>query len=702
MDGSSRLAPGPGDAGGAELVRRPVWLLYADPGLARLSRSWTGSITAIMKWLHYADHHLAPLCRSWIGSIGAVGDNYLPFLVEPYEAVRRLLINCLEIVELHALSETSGSRKLLIVVKQLRSVRKRSLSYDEAGLLPTDLHWLSKLWRNHVVREDQHGRVYLDRVYLELAILFRLRDELKSGDLFVPKGDRFDDYREHLVDDARLEQELAAFGLTTGIEIDSKKHLGKLVDTLTKTIRRVDERFVDNDYAEIVDGRLSLKRVEGTKPSPEVLRLDAMISERMTPVNIVDVLVDTCRWLNLHKEFRTVAEGRGRIADLLPRVVTTLLCYGCNLGPVQTERSVRGVSRKQVSWINHQYTREDTLHRCINKAINRYSSYRLPSYWGSGKSASADGTQWRLYEQNLISERHIRYGGYGGIGYYHVSDNYIALMSHFTTCGTYEAVYILDGMLNNTSNVQPDTVHGDTHAQSLPVFALAHLLGIKLMPRIRNMNDLVFSRAEAGQRCKHIAALFSDDIDWALIEAQFNEMLRIAVSIKVGMITASSILRRLGTKSRSNPVYQAFRELGKVTRTMFMLDYIDDIELRKVIQAATNKSEQFNKFVKLVFFGSEGIIAENLRHEQMKMVKYSHLVANLIILYNVNEMTRVIGELQREGVEFSDAVLAKFSPYRLGHVNRFGDYTVDGSRSAGKTFEDWGNDLGTTGSEPEP
>ncbi len=55
-----------------------------------------------------------------------------------------------------------------------------------------------------------------------------------------------------------------------------------------------------------------------------------------------------------------------------------------------------------------------------------------------------------------------RYGGYGGIGYYHVSDKYIALFSHFIPCGVYEAVYILDGLINNQSVIQPDTLHGDT------------------------------------------------------------------------------------------------------------------------------------------------------------------------------------------------------------------------------------------------
>ncbi len=88
--------------------------------------------------------------------------------------------------------------------------------------------------------------------------------------------------------------------------------------------------------------------------------------------------------------------------------------------------------------------------------------------------------------EDLLAEYHIRYGGYGGIGYYHVSDTYIALFSHFILCGVWEAVYILDGLLKNDSAIQPDTVHADTQGQSAPVFALAYLLGITLMPRIRD------------------------------------------------------------------------------------------------------------------------------------------------------------------------------------------------------------------------
>ncbi|CAM5407111.1 hypothetical protein RLIN73S_02262 [Rhodanobacter lindaniclasticus] len=126
---------------------------------------------------------------------------------------------------------------------------------------------------------------------------------------------------------------------------------------------------------------------------------------------------------------------------------------------------------RQQAWLNLKYVTGDTLQACHVDTINLYNKFELPGYWGSGKSASADGTKWSVYEQNLLSEYHIRYGGYGGIGYYHVSDKYIALFSRFIPCGAYEAIYILDGLIENRSDIRPDTVHGDTQAQIFPCLA---------------------------------------------------------------------------------------------------------------------------------------------------------------------------------------------------------------------------------------
>ncbi|MEQ9443916.1 MAG: Tn3 family transposase, partial [Cyclobacteriaceae bacterium] len=136
------------------------------------------------------------------------------------------------------------------------------------------------------------------------------------------------------------------------------------------------------------------------------------------------------------------------------------------------------------------------------------------------------------------------------------------------------------------------------------------------------------------------------------------------------------LIGRFTGRIRKNKLYFAFRELGRVIRALFLLDYTFDTELRKTIHAATNKSEEFNQFADWLAFASK-VIPENLRHEQTKIIKYNHLVANLVILYNVDEMTRVLDDLLQEGYPIDEDLLKNLSPYRTEHINRFGSYTLN-------------------------
>ncbi len=504
-----------------------------------------------------------------------------------------------------------------------------------------------------------------------------LRIGLKSGDLFVENSEEYDDYRDQLISWNQYDEQVEDYSKLVGLPADPGEFVNNLKINLTDTADRIDRQFPKNKLVDINEGELVIHKHDKVSQPQGLKALNKAIIERMPEKSILDILVEAESWLNLHTGFGPFSGFESKINDLRKRFVSTLFCYGCNLGPVQTARSLKDISRKQVSWLNLHHVTEEYLEHATEKVINAYNKFILPKYWGSGKHASADGTKWNVYEQNLLSEYHIRYGGYGGIGYYHVSDMYIALFSHFIPCGVYEAVYILDGLIKNESDVQPDTIHGDTQSQNAPVFGLAYLLGINLMPRIRGLKKLVFFRPGRGSSYDNIDQLFGESINWSLIETHFRDIMRIVLSIKSGKISPSTILRRLGTKSRKNKLYFAFRELGRVIRTIFLLKYISDVKIRKTVHSATNKSEEFNEFLQWLFFGSEGVITENVRHEQRKIVKYNHLVANMVILHNAEAMTKVINELHVEGMEITKDMLAALSPYRKDHINRFGDYTLD-------------------------
>ncbi len=619
-------------------------------------------------------------------------NNYLQFLPKRYtKPLRKALLDSLALL---GIDHTTHGGNLLACLQSVfkfrdEKIRTLAVSYFEdvsvggEGLV---IDWIPNAWHSILYTDLKPNRVnrfmYMD--VLELCVLTEISKRFLSGDIFVQKSTKYDDYRHHLIGWEEFHEGVTDFCDQVNLSEDPRAFTNDLKKSFADVARYVDDKIPEDDYLEITHESISLKKRVADSENRHIKKVDQALRDNLPDINIIDLLLECLDWTEIDRAFQPLSGHQRKVRDYKKRLVASLVCFGLNLGPSQTARSIKSLTRKQIAYLNLSHIREKDLIKATETIINAYNEYDLPRYWGSGSNASVDGTRFDMYEQNLLSEYHLRYASYGGIGYYLVSDKYIALFSRFIPCGVREAMYLIDAIIDNNSDIQPHAVQGDTHAQSTVVFGLAYLLGIKLMPRIKRINSLIFFKPDRRVRYQHMDELFSEGINYELIRKNYRNMLRIAMSIKEGRVSASTIARRLGSRGIRNSLYYAFRELGRVIRTMFLLEYISDIELRESIQASTCKSEEFNNFIQWIFFFNKGEIQENLRAEQDKMIRYSHLVANMVILYNVNAMTKTLAELKKDGLMVTPEVLRGLSPYRTEHINLLGDYTIDTSRRSGK------------------
>ncbi|MBN9424261.1 MAG: Tn3 family transposase [Candidatus Accumulibacter sp. 66-26] len=600
------------------------------------------------------------------------GDNYFPLLWRFYRSHRPTLFR---MVHLLTMTSTSEDQSLMQALDALLAHENRKGAWiDEA----VDLSFSNERWKRTVLVKTDDGE-RISRPHFEVCVFSALAAEIKSGDVSIQGSEAYADYREQLLSWEECEPLVTDYCAQLDFAADAAGFTTSLRDSLTEIAVTVDAGFPENKSLGIDEAGLPmLKRSTPREPKASARALETALLERLPERNVIDVLCNVAHWTSWNRHFGPLSGSDPKIENHGERYILTAFTYGCNLGPMQASRHLRGaVTPHMLSFINRRHVNANKLNAALRDIINRYHGFQLPKVWGEGKSAAADGTKFDMFDQNLLAEYHIRYGGYGGIAYHHVADNYVALFSHFIPCGVWEAVYIIEGLLQNKSDIQPDTVHADTQGQSAPVFALAYLLGIKLMPRIRNWHDLVFFRPSKETTYEHIDTLFKDAIDWNLIETHWKDLVRVVLSIKAGKISSSTLLRKLGNYSRKNRLYQAFRELGRVVRTAFLLQYISDLELREQITATTNKVEAYNGFSKWLFFGGEGVIADNDPEEQEKIIKYNDLVANAIIFHNVVDQTRILRELKAEGFPIAREDVATLSPYVTSHIKRFGDYIID-------------------------
>ncbi len=602
------------------------------------------------------------------------GNNHLPFLLNYYQKNRATLFRLADLLNFTATTQDDALIHALHVIMGNRNRRGDWLENQ------VDLSFASDQWRRMIRVKQRVGGYLIHRRHLEMCVFSYIAQDLKSGDICVPGSESYADYREQLLSWEECEPLIPEYCRELGFPENAEEFVKETKKWMIDISKEIDQGFPENEAVTIDEnGDPVLKKVEKRLNKKSLKHLEELIQQRLPERNLMDILCYVEHWINWTRHFGPSSGSDPKLENPRERYVLTTFTYGTNLGPVQAARHMRGdVTWKVLSYANQKHVTTRRLDFALKDLINHYhSEFELPKLWGTGESAAADGTKYDIYEENLLAEYHIRYGGYGGIAYHHVADNYIALFSHFIPCGVWEAVYIIEGLLKNKSDIQPDTVHADTQGQSGPVFGLAHLLGINLMPRIRNLKKLIFFRPESDMKYQHIDALFSETIDWELIQLHWKDLLRVVLSIKHGKISSSVLLRKLGNESSKNKLYQAFRELGRVVRTVFLLQYISDMELRRKITATTNKVEAYNGFSKWLFFGGDGVIADNDPEQQEKVIKYNDLVANAVIFQNVVDLTAIVRQLKREGYDVDAEDLSAISPYLTVHIKRFGDYVID-------------------------
>ena len=598
-------------------------------------------------------------------------NNHLRLIWKHYHSHRRLLFRMLAALSFTA---TSQDTQLVDAVAYLKTLRTRTALYLPTGI---DLSFASQAWQSLII-ERRDGTPMLVRKHLEVCIFSYLAAELQSGDLAVTGSDAFADYRDQLLSWEACQPLLAPYCTAMGLPTTAAAFVSDLRERLTKAAETVDRGVPRNQYLTISpNGEPVLKRSARIEPPPSAQRLAVAIQARMPERHLLDMVHRVAQWTTCTRHFGPLAGGDPKRPAPLDDYARLLFTYGTNMGPTQAARHMRGaINAQTLSLLNRRHVTSAKLTAVSVDVINAYHRLTLPRMWGDGSVAAADGTHVALNDNNALAEYHFRYRALGAIAYHHVADNYIAIFSNFIQCAVWEAVYILEGLLENHSDVQPHTVHADTQGQSTPVFALAHLLNIELLPRIRNWRDLVFYKPDPAITYQHIDALFSDHIDWALLERHWADMMQVVLSIQYGKISSAMVLRKLGNESRKNRLYQGFRELGRVIRTLFLLRYISDQPLRMQITASTNKVESYNGFVKWLFFGSEATIMDHDPEEGAKRIKYADVLANAVILHNVYDMAKVITTLIDEGYPVQIRDLATLSPYSTAHIKRFGDYVL--------------------------
>ena len=233
---------------------------------------------------------------------------------------------------------------------------------------------------------------------------------------------------------------------------------------------------------------------------------------------------------------------------------------------------------------------------------------------------------------------------------------------------------MLDGLLYHESDLRTEEHYTDTAGFTDHVFALTHLLGFRFASRIRDLGEPKLFLPKDGPEYGALQPMIGGTLNIQRIRAHWPDILRLAASIKQGTVTASLMLRKLGSYPRQNGLAVALRERGRIDeRTLFILDWLQSVELRRRVQAGLNKGKARNALARAVFFNRLGEIRDRGFEQQRYRASGLNLVTAAIVLWNTVYLERAINALREHGQTVDETQLQYLSSLGWEHINLTGD-----------------------------
>ena len=622
---------------------------------------------------------------SWDAFAASVGEaqklaqpaqfDFLHRIGESYSTLRRYAPQFLEVLTLRAAPAAKGVLGAIDVL--------RGMNADNARKVPADAPtaFVKPRWARLVLTDEG-----IDRRYYELCALSELKNALRSGDVCVQGSRQFKDFEDYLVPAGKFAAMKLASQLPLAVDTDCEQYLQSRLSLLEQQLATVNRLATANELPDaIITTGSGLKVTPLDAAVPETAQALIEQAAALLPhVKITELLMEVDEWTGFTRHFTHLKTGGSAPDKAL--LLTTILADGINLGLAKMAESCPGTTYARLSWLQAWHIRDETYSSALAELVNAQLGQPFAGNWGDGTTSSSDGQRFKAGGR-AESTGHInpKYGSDPGRMFYtHISDQYAPFSAKVVNVGVRDSTYVLDGLLYHESDLAVEEHYTDTAGFTDHVFGLMHLLGFRFAPRIRDLADTKLFIPKGDTSYDALGPMISSDrLNIKHIRAHWDEILRLAASIKQGTVTASLMLRKLGSYPRQNGLAVALRELGRIERTLFILDWLQSVELRRRVQVGLNKGEARNALARAVFFYRLGEIRDRSFEQQRYRASGLNLITAAIVLWNTVYLERAVNALRGHAKPVDDALLQYLSPLGWEHINLTGDYLWKSSAKVG-------------------
>ena len=503
---------------------------------------------------------------------------------------------------------------------------------------------------------------------------------IKSGHLNIYQSYKSRPFDSYMIDKLRWERD--KLQLLERANLTAFTDPGPILETLKKSLfqqyQETNANIASNPHLTIrADGSFHIK----TPPldEQELDPLQALFPERQD-VPLAQVLDTVDRHCDMLKTFEHWQQTHTPLTVSRPALLAGIMGLGCGIGVRKMARiSSRMTESELEHTVNWRFSLEN-IRAANDQVLKAMDQMELPNLYRNHphqNHTASDGQKFEVRGESLHASRSYKYFGQsqGVSAYTFVDERHFLWHSLVISASDRESAYVIDGLMRNDV-VKSDIHSTDTHGYSEAIFGLTHLLGFSFAPRIKGVGKqtlYIFPPKKTADTDWKIAP--SQTINIKLIKENWDELLRLVTTIKLKETTASDIFRRLNSYSRQHALYQTLKAFGQIIKSLFILRYVNDVELRQAIEKQLNRVELSNKFARAVAVGSPHEYAQTEKEEQEIAEGCNRLIKNSIICWNYLYLERQLEKLtDPEARENLLRMIATHSPMTWAHINMLGEY----------------------------
>ncbi|WP_428879799.1 Tn3 family transposase [Bacillus cereus group sp. BfR-BA-01700] len=588
--------------------------------------------------------------------------DYLDLLQKRFYSLRKYTPTLLRVLEFHSTKANEPLLQAVEIIRGMNESGKRKVPDDS----PVD--FISKRWKKRLYENDG---TTINRHYYEMAVLTELREHVRAGDVSIVGSRQYRDFEEYLFSEFTWNQTKENTRLSVSLSFED--YITERTSSLNERLKWLTANSNKLDGVSLDKGKLSLARLEKDVPE-EAKKFSASLYQMLPRIKLTDLLMDIAYITGFHEQFTHASNNRKPDKEETIIIMAALLGMGMNIGVSKMAEATPGLTYKQLANVSQWRMYEDAMNKAQAVLVNFHHKLQLSSYWGDGTTSSSDGMRMQLGVSSLHADANPHYGtGKGATIYRFTSDQFSSYYTKIIHTNSRDAIHVLDGLLHHETDLNIEEHYTDTAGYTDQIFGLTHLLGFKFAPRIRDLADSKLFTIDKASEYPKLEAILRGQINTKVIKENYEDVLRLAHSIREGTVSASLIMGKLGSYSRQNSLAIALREMGRIEKTIFILNYISDESLRRKIQRGLNKGEAMNGLARAIFFGKQGELRERTIQHQLQRASALNIIINAISIWNTLHLTKAV-EYQKRSGSFNEELLHHMSPLGWEHINLLGEY----------------------------